>query len=49
VSSSLLYALIAPKIASWFPRMKNGYEPLFHDASLSVSDKIASDLSAIPR
>jgi hypothetical protein len=41
VSSSLLYALLVPRIASWFPRMKNGYEPLFYDASLSVSDKIA--------
>ncbi|MBR0798430.1 hypothetical protein JQ615_23875 [Bradyrhizobium jicamae] len=41
VLASLIYALLAPKLASWFPRMRNGHEPLFYDASLSVSDKIA--------
>ncbi|QPF83752.1 hypothetical protein IC762_29285 [Bradyrhizobium genosp. L] len=39
--ASIIYALIAPKLAAWFPRMQNGHEPLFYDASLSVSDKIA--------
>jgi hypothetical protein len=41
VLASLIYALVTPRLASWFPRMKNGHEPLFYDASLSVSDKIA--------
>lgn len=41
VLAALIYALVAPRLAAWFPRMKNGYEPLFYDASLSVSDKIA--------
>ncbi|MBR0936348.1 hypothetical protein [Bradyrhizobium jicamae] len=41
VLASLIYALLAPKLASWFPRMRNGHEPLFYDASLSVSNKIA--------
>lgn len=41
VLASLTYALIAPRLAVWFPRMQNGHEPLFYDASLSVSDKIA--------
>ena len=39
--ASIVYALLAPKLASWFPRMRNGHEQLFYDASLSVSDKVA--------
>jgi hypothetical protein len=40
VLASILHALAAPRLASWFPRIKNGHEPLFYDASLSISDKV---------
>jgi hypothetical protein len=42
VLASLFFALITPSLGRKFPnRFKHGYEPLFFDASLSFSEKIA--------
>ena len=42
VLASLIYALITPWLAPKFSKfVKHGYEPLFFDASLSFSEKIA--------
>jgi hypothetical protein len=41
VVSSLLYALAIPVLARKFPLLvKNSYEPIFFDASLSSSEKL---------
>jgi hypothetical protein len=40
--ATIFYSLLAIWLGSKFPRFaKNGYEPLFFDARLSFSDKIA--------
>jgi hypothetical protein len=42
VLAALLFALITPALGRKFPnRFRHGYEPLFFDASLSFSEKIA--------
>jgi hypothetical protein len=42
VLAALLFALITPWLGRKFPnRFRHGYEPLFFDASLSFSEKIA--------
>src|SRR5882757_2493213 len=42
VLAALFYALITPALGRKFPnRFRHGYEPLFFDASLSFSEKIA--------
>ena len=42
VLAALFYALLMPWLGRKFPnRFRHGYEPLFFDASLSFSEKIA--------
>jgi hypothetical protein len=42
VLAALFYALLTPWLGRKFPgRFRHGYEPLFFDASLSFSEKIA--------
>ena len=42
VLASLIHALLVPWLAPKFPKLiRHGYEPLFFDASLSFTDKIA--------
>ena len=42
VMTSILYGMLTPWIARKFPKVfRQGYEPLFFDASLSFSEKIA--------
>jgi hypothetical protein len=42
VLTSLLHGMVTPWLAPKFPKFfKQGYEPLFFDASLSFSEKIA--------
>jgi phosphatidylserine synthase len=41
VLTSILHALLTPWLAPKFPKFfRNGYEPLFFDASLSFAEKI---------
>jgi hypothetical protein len=40
--ASLIHALLVPRLAPKFPKLiRHGYEPLFFDAGLSFTDKIA--------
>ena len=42
VLAAIFHALLTPWVGRKFPKIfKNGYEPLFFDASLSFADKIA--------
>jgi hypothetical protein len=41
VLAALIYAAITPWLAAKFQKFRSAYEPLFFDAGLSMSDKIA--------
>jgi hypothetical protein len=42
VLASIAYALLSPPLARLFPKIvRYGYEPVFYDARLSVTEKVA--------